>query len=116
MTPLLVQVVEELGDRAGGPCACLKVVEIPADVKWTIEEYDGLEWVAEAHRTVYRHVGSLSMWKVQTVAQLLRLIESAGLTDEEKEQTVITFEGLKEMPGEVEPKLVLTHEQRVDVG
>jgi len=29
----------------------LKVVEIPDDVKWQLEEYDGLEWVAEKHRT-----------------------------------------------------------------
>ncbi len=24
---------------------------IPDDVKWQIEEYDGLEWIAEKHRT-----------------------------------------------------------------
>jgi hypothetical protein len=27
------------------------VVTIPDDVAWTIEEYDGNEWVAEVHRT-----------------------------------------------------------------
>ena len=47
----LVQVVEELGELANGPHAELKVVEIPDDVKWQIEEYDGSEWVAEQHRT-----------------------------------------------------------------
>ena len=47
----LVQVVEELGELANGPHAQLKVVEIPDDVKWQIEEYDGSEWVAEQHRT-----------------------------------------------------------------
>ena len=47
----LVQVVEELGELANGPHAQLKVVEIPDDVKWKIEEYDGCEWVAEKHRT-----------------------------------------------------------------
>jgi hypothetical protein len=26
-------------------------VDIPDDVKWEIEEYDGNEWVAEVHRT-----------------------------------------------------------------
>ena len=26
-------------------------VSIPDDVEWQIEEYDGMEWVAEAHRT-----------------------------------------------------------------
>jgi hypothetical protein len=26
-------------------------VDIPDDVKWQIEEYDGNEWIAESHRT-----------------------------------------------------------------
>jgi hypothetical protein len=47
----LVEVVEELGEAANGSCAELKVVEIPDNVKWQIEEYDGVEWVAEQHRT-----------------------------------------------------------------
>lgn len=29
----------------------LGIVEIPADVEWQIEEYDGKEWIAETHRT-----------------------------------------------------------------
>lgn len=49
--PVLIQVVEELGELANGRHAELKIVEIPDDVKWQIEEYDGLEWVAEQHRT-----------------------------------------------------------------
>lgn len=50
--PYLVQVVEELGGKeAGGKHAILKVVIIPADVDWVVEEYDGSEWVAERHRT-----------------------------------------------------------------
>lgn len=49
--PLLVQAVEELGELADGRFAKLKIVEIPDDVEWYIEEYDGLEWVAEKHRT-----------------------------------------------------------------
>jgi hypothetical protein len=49
--PALVQVVEELGESANGNHAKLKVVEIPDDVEWQIEEYDGTEWVAEKHRT-----------------------------------------------------------------
>ena len=48
---LLVEVVEELGERAFGECARLKVVEIPEDVQWSIKEHDGNEWVAENHRT-----------------------------------------------------------------
>jgi hypothetical protein len=49
--PLLIQVIEELADKASGPCSSLKIVEVPDDIKWEIQEYDGKEWVAEAHRT-----------------------------------------------------------------
>lgn len=49
--PILVRVVNELGDIAASKYASLKVVEIPAEVDWIIEEYDGAEWVAEKHRT-----------------------------------------------------------------
>lgn len=49
--PLLVQVVEELGDAASDGYANLKVVTIPAGVAWHVEEYDGFEHVAEDHRT-----------------------------------------------------------------
>lgn len=49
--PILVQVVEELGEKANSKYSSLKVVEIPDDVEWMIEEYDGTEWVAEKHRT-----------------------------------------------------------------
>ena len=49
--PVLVSVVRELGDRANGNFAELKVVEIPASVDWQIDEYDGREWIAEVHRT-----------------------------------------------------------------
>lgn len=47
----LVAVVEQLGNKANGNYSKLKVVEIPADVDYTIEEYDGSEWIAEVHRT-----------------------------------------------------------------
>jgi hypothetical protein len=49
--PALLQAVRELGDAANGSYAQLKIVEIPADVNWTVEEYDGSEWIAEVHRT-----------------------------------------------------------------
>lgn len=48
--PALVQVVRELGKEANSKFSDLKVVEIPADVEWQIEEYDGAEWIAEKHR------------------------------------------------------------------
>ena len=50
--PVLVRVVEEMGgEAAGSQHAHLKVVRIPADVDWIVQEYDGLEWIAERHRT-----------------------------------------------------------------
>lgn len=47
----LIAVVEHFGDKANSWASKLKIVEIPDDVDWQIEEYDGNEWVAEKHRT-----------------------------------------------------------------
>lgn len=49
--PLLIQVFQEVGQAAAGHMCHLKLVEIPAEVHWHIAECDGLEWVAEDHRT-----------------------------------------------------------------
>jgi len=49
--PALVTVVRRLGSKANSNYAKLKIVEVPAGVSWTIEDYDGKEWVAEVHRT-----------------------------------------------------------------
>ncbi len=49
--PYLVKIVREMGMGANGAHANLKIVEVPGDVKWHIGEYDGVEWVAEDHRT-----------------------------------------------------------------
>lgn len=49
--PLLVQIVEELGKSANSRFASLKIVEIPSDVNWKIDEYDGWETIHEVHRT-----------------------------------------------------------------
>ena len=49
--PILVEIVEQLGEDAGHCFAELKVVDVPDDVQWQIEEYDGKEWIAEKHRT-----------------------------------------------------------------
>ncbi len=49
--PYLVKVVKELGMGANGAHSNLKIVEIPGDVDWLVQEYDGAEWVAEKHRT-----------------------------------------------------------------
>ena len=47
--PLLIEVIEELGDAANGSCAKLKVIEIPDGIKYEIEDYDGNESVHEVH-------------------------------------------------------------------
>lgn len=49
--PVLVSMVEEQGSAMNGEFSDLKVVEIPDDVEWYVEEYDGMEHVAESHRT-----------------------------------------------------------------
>lgn len=49
--PVLVSLVQELGKASWGDHARLKIVRVPADVTWQINEYDGNEWVAESHRT-----------------------------------------------------------------
>lgn len=49
--PVLVAIVRELGVDADTRYAQLKIVEVPYGVEWHIEEYDGMEWIAEKHRT-----------------------------------------------------------------
>jgi hypothetical protein len=49
--PDLVAVVESLGTEANGRHSELKIVTVPDDVDWYIEEYDGIEKVAERHQT-----------------------------------------------------------------
>lgn len=49
--PTLVACVEELGDLASGRYVKLRIVEIPEDVNWVIKEHDGMEHIAEIHRT-----------------------------------------------------------------
>lgn len=47
----LIKCVEELGDSASGRFARLEIVDIPEDVEWEIEEYDGMETVREVSRS-----------------------------------------------------------------
>lgn len=49
--PKLVEIVERLGERANGRCANLRVVEIPDNVAYAIDEYDGVESIHEQHRS-----------------------------------------------------------------
>ena len=50
---VLLEVIDELGTAANGRCAKIKIIEIPDDVDWEINEYDGIEHVAEKHRAWY---------------------------------------------------------------
>lgn len=49
--PVLVKVVEEMGEKSYGEFAKLKIVEIPDDIEWEISEYDGIERIEEQHRS-----------------------------------------------------------------
>ena len=49
--PDLIAVIEEMGAEVNGFAADIRIVEVPVGVKWHIHEYDGLEHVAEDHRT-----------------------------------------------------------------
>jgi hypothetical protein len=49
--PKLIQVIEELGDRANGRCAKLKIVEIPDGTDYEIDDYDGMESIHETHQS-----------------------------------------------------------------
>lgn len=46
----LIEVIEELGEEASTNVSTLKVVEIPDDVEFEINDYDGIESVHEKHR------------------------------------------------------------------
>jgi hypothetical protein len=47
----LVKVVEDLGEEANGQFADLDIIEIPDNVNWEIDNYDGMEHVDEVHRS-----------------------------------------------------------------
>ena len=47
----LIDVVEKLGEKANGTHAQLEIVDIPDDVEYEIDDYDGIESIHEKHRT-----------------------------------------------------------------
>jgi len=51
--PILIKIIEELGDEANSQYSKLRIVEIPDNTDYTIENYDGLEHIAEVHKTWY---------------------------------------------------------------
>jgi len=50
--PALIEIIEEFGsDKISSTYSLLKIVEIPDDVEWIIEESEeGIEWISEKHR------------------------------------------------------------------
>ena len=50
--PRLIAAVEKVGiEVAEGGRSNLRIANVPDDAKWIIEEFDGVEHVAEVHRT-----------------------------------------------------------------
>jgi hypothetical protein len=49
--PVLIRVVEEMGEEANSKYSNLEIVEIPDDVIWQIDDYDGYESIHEKHRS-----------------------------------------------------------------
>lgn len=43
--PVLITVVQELGERASDNYSKLNIVDIPDHIEWTIKECDGKEWI-----------------------------------------------------------------------
>ena len=51
--PKLIECVEKLGEKADGRYAKLVVVEIPDDLDYEIDDYDGMERVVERSAIYY---------------------------------------------------------------
>ena len=49
--PILIDVVEELGEKSWDGTSELEVVEIPDGIGYYINDYDGLESIHESHRS-----------------------------------------------------------------
>jgi len=50
--PRLIESIEKIGtDKAGGSSSEIEIVEIPDDIDWHIDDYDGIESVHEEHRS-----------------------------------------------------------------
>ena len=47
---LVIKCIEELGEESFGDFAELKIIDIPDNLKFTIEYYDGKEHIAKIHR------------------------------------------------------------------
>lgn len=48
----LIKAIEKVGiEKSSGELAKLRIVDIPDDIEWEIDEYDGIETVREQHRS-----------------------------------------------------------------
>lgn len=48
--PILVTIVDYLGEDSGGKFSELAIVDIPDGIEWEIHDYDGSESIHEKHR------------------------------------------------------------------
>jgi len=69
--PKIIKVIEELGERANGHRAHLKVVEIPDNCSYRISEYDGIETV------IYSTIPNYSSIIEEEVSLTRSMIEEA---------------------------------------
>lgn len=49
--PLLIQVIKELKKEANGRFGNIVIIEIPDNIDWEIDDYDGIETIHEAHQS-----------------------------------------------------------------
>ena len=50
--PDLIEAIESVGiNKASGELACIRIIDIPDNVEWEIDDYDGIETVHEIHRS-----------------------------------------------------------------
>ena len=49
--PILIEVIKKMGEKANGMCAKIKIIKIPFDIDFEIDEYDGMESIHETHRS-----------------------------------------------------------------
>lgn len=53
LDPILIEVIEELGDKASGRFGGLEVVEIPDNCYYKIDEYDGVETIYYSNSEIF---------------------------------------------------------------
>ena len=51
--PILIEVIEELGDKASGRFGSLEVVEIPDNCYYKIDKYDGVETIYYSNSEIF---------------------------------------------------------------